>query len=70
MRRRGPAAARARSRSAGQLPLGREVRDGLLLPKSAEEVAATQGVAVAATGAGPIGTDALVQGVDQPIERR
>ena len=34
-----------------------------------EEIAATQGVHVAATGAGPVETDALVQGVDQPIER-
>jgi peptide/nickel transport system ATP-binding protein len=47
-----------------------EIRDGVLQPKSAEEVAATQGVAVRATGAEQIETDALVQGVDQPIERR
>jgi peptide/nickel transport system ATP-binding protein len=46
-----------------------EIRDGLLHPKSPEEVAATQGVAVRATGAEQIETDALVQGVDQPIER-
>jgi peptide/nickel transport system ATP-binding protein len=47
-----------------------EIRDGVLHPKSADEVAATQGVAVRATGAEPIETDALVQGMDQPIERR
>ena len=46
-----------------------EIRDGLLAPKSPEEVAATQGISVAATGVGPIETDALVQGIDQPIER-
>ena len=46
-----------------------EIRDGVLHPKSAEEVAATMGVSVRPTGAGPIETDALVQGVDQPIER-
>ncbi|MCV2491075.1 ATP-binding cassette domain-containing protein [Geodermatophilus sp. YIM 151500] len=46
-----------------------EIRDGVLAPKSAEEVAATQGVSVRA-GAGALAeTDALVQGVDQPIER-
>jgi peptide/nickel transport system ATP-binding protein len=47
-----------------------EIRDGVLWPKSAEEVAATQGVTVAATGAEGYETDALVGGVDQPIERR
>ena len=48
-----------------------EIRDGVLRPKSAEEVAATQGVSVRATGAdGGFETDALVQGVDEPIERR
>ncbi|MCW2579550.1 MAG: oligopeptide/dipeptide transporter, ATPase subunit [Blastococcus sp.] len=46
-----------------------EIRDGLLHPRSAEEVAATMGVNVRATGAERIQTDALVQGVDQPIER-
>jgi peptide/nickel transport system ATP-binding protein len=46
-----------------------EIRDGVLQPKSAEEVAATMGVSVRATGVGPIETDALVQGVDAPIER-
>jgi peptide/nickel transport system ATP-binding protein len=46
-----------------------EIRDGVLLPKSAEEVAATMGVSVRPTGAGAIESDALVQGVDQPIER-
>jgi peptide/nickel transport system ATP-binding protein len=46
-----------------------EIRDGLLQPKSAEEVAATMGVSIRATGAEAIETDALVQGVDQPIER-
>jgi peptide/nickel transport system ATP-binding protein len=46
-----------------------EIRDGVLPPKSAEEVAATMGVEVRATGAEAIETDALVQGVDQPIER-
>ncbi|SFE06359.1 ABC transporter ATP-binding protein [Blastococcus tunisiensis] len=47
-----------------------EIRDGALLPKSAEEVAASMGASVRATGSGRIETDALVQGVDQPIERR
>ncbi|TFV80814.1 ATP-binding cassette domain-containing protein [Blastococcus sp. CT_GayMR20] len=46
-----------------------EIRDGLLQPKSAEEVAAIMGVNVRATGAEAIETDALVQGVDAPIER-
>jgi peptide/nickel transport system ATP-binding protein len=46
-----------------------EIRDGLLAPKPPEEVAAAQGMSVAATGSRPIETDALVQGVDQPIER-
>jgi peptide/nickel transport system ATP-binding protein len=47
-----------------------DIRDGLLRPKPAEEVASVQGVTIAATGAEAIETDALVQGVDQPIERR
>ena len=48
-----------------------EIRDGVLRPKSVEEVAATQGVSVRATGAdGGFETDALLQGVDEPIERR
>ncbi|SDN53617.1 ABC transporter ATP-binding protein [Geodermatophilus sp. DSM 45219] len=48
-----------------------EIRDGVLRPKSAEEVAATQGVSVRATGAdGGFEPDALLQGVDEPIERR
>jgi peptide/nickel transport system ATP-binding protein len=47
-----------------------EIRDGVLRPKSPEEVAATQGVSVRATGAEGLETDALVQGVDEPIERR
>jgi peptide/nickel transport system ATP-binding protein len=47
-----------------------EIRDGVLRPKSPEEVAASQGVSVRASGAGRIETDALVQGLDQPIERR
>ena len=46
-----------------------EIRDGVLQPKSAEEVAAIMGVSVRATGAEAIETDALVQGIDQPIER-
>jgi peptide/nickel transport system ATP-binding protein len=46
-----------------------EIRDGLLWPKSAEEVAASQGVTVAATGAEGLATDSPVGGVDQPIER-
>jgi peptide/nickel transport system ATP-binding protein len=46
-----------------------EIRDGVLRPKSAEEVAAIQGVTIAAAGAEVMETDALVQGVDQPIER-
>jgi peptide/nickel transport system ATP-binding protein len=46
-----------------------EIRDGLLQPKSAEEVAAIMGVSVRGAGAEAIQTDALVQGIDQPIER-
>ena len=46
-----------------------EIRDGLLFPKSAEEVAATQGITIAVTGAEGYVTDAPVGGVDQPIER-
>jgi peptide/nickel transport system ATP-binding protein len=47
-----------------------EIRDGVLLPKSAEEVAATQGVTMAATtGPGGYEIEAHVGGVDQPIER-
>ncbi len=47
-----------------------EIRDGVLAPKSPEEVAATQGVSVRATGAESLETDALVQGLDEPVERR
>jgi peptide/nickel transport system ATP-binding protein len=47
-----------------------EIRDGVLQPKSPEEVAATQGVTVRATGAEAIESDALVQGLDEPVERR
>jgi peptide/nickel transport system ATP-binding protein len=47
-----------------------EIRDGVLAPKSPEEVAATQGVTVRATGVGAIESDALVQGLDEPVERR
>ena len=47
-----------------------EIRDGVLEPKSPEEVAATQGVTVRATGVGAIESDALVQGLDEPVERR
>ena len=47
-----------------------EIRDGVLDPKSPEEVAATQGVTVRATGVGAIESDALVQGLDEPVERR
>ncbi|MGY1709409.1 ABC transporter ATP-binding protein [Geodermatophilus sp. SYSU D00758] len=47
-----------------------DIRDGVLHPKSPEEVAATQGVSVRASGAENPETDALVQGVDSPIERR
>ncbi|TFV45725.1 oligopeptide/dipeptide ABC transporter ATP-binding protein [Blastococcus sp. TF02A_35] len=46
-----------------------EIRDGVLRPKSPEEVAATQGVSVAPTGVETIESDALVQGIDAPIER-
>ena len=46
-----------------------EIRDGLLRPRSPEEVAATMGVSVRPTGVANPETDALVQGVDQPIER-
>jgi peptide/nickel transport system ATP-binding protein len=44
-----------------------EIRDGRLLPKSPAEVAATQGVSMAATG-GTTPDDGFVGGVDQPIE--
>jgi peptide/nickel transport system ATP-binding protein len=46
-----------------------DIRDGLLRPKSAEEVAATQGVSVRPGGGEVTESDALVQGLDQPIER-
>jgi peptide/nickel transport system ATP-binding protein len=46
-----------------------EIRDGVLQPKSAEEVAATMGVSVRPTGVEAIESDALVQGIDAPIER-
>ncbi len=46
-----------------------EIRDGVLRPRSAEEVAATMGVSVRPTGVGDIESDALVQGIDAPIER-
>jgi peptide/nickel transport system ATP-binding protein len=46
-----------------------DIRDGRLFPRSPEEVAATQGVTVAA-GVGEPVTDAFVAGVDEPIERR
>jgi peptide/nickel transport system ATP-binding protein len=46
-----------------------EIRAGLLHPRSAEEVAAEMGVEVRPTGAEGLETDALVQGVDAPIER-
>jgi peptide/nickel transport system ATP-binding protein len=46
-----------------------DIRDGVLRPKSAEEVAATQGVYIAPGKGAITETDALVQGVDQPIER-
>ena len=44
-----------------------DVRDGLLQPKSPDEVAATQGVSIAATGVAE-SDGAFVGGVDQPIE--
>jgi peptide/nickel transport system ATP-binding protein len=47
-----------------------EIRDGVLRPRSAEEVAATQGVSVRPTGVANPESDALVQGVDEPIEWR
>src|SRR4051794_2732610 len=47
-----------------------DIRDGLIAPKSAEEVAAIMGVVVAPSGGEDIESDALVQGVDEPIERR
>ncbi|MDT0277439.1 ABC transporter ATP-binding protein [Blastococcus goldschmidtiae] len=47
-----------------------EIRDGVLHPKSPEEVAASMGASVRAPGAENPETDALVQGVDEPIERR
>ena len=46
-----------------------EIRDGVLAPKSPEEVAATQGVSIAPSGGEDV-SDALVQGVDEPVERR
>jgi peptide/nickel transport system ATP-binding protein len=46
-----------------------DIRDGLLAPKSAEEVAAIMGVTVAPAGGEDI-SDAIVQGVDEPVERR
>ncbi|MCW2583417.1 MAG: oligopeptide/dipeptide transporter, ATPase subunit [Klenkia sp.] len=45
-----------------------DVRDGKLLPKGPDEVAATQGVSIAATGV-DVGPDSVVA-IDQPIERR
>jgi peptide/nickel transport system ATP-binding protein len=47
-----------------------QIEAGVLQPKSAEEVAATQGVSVAATGAAGESMDGLIAGVDHPIERR
>src|SRR4051794_16749018 len=47
-----------------------QIRDGLLVPKSPEEVAATQGVSIDASGVRAVESDAFVQGVDSPIERR
>jgi peptide/nickel transport system ATP-binding protein len=46
-----------------------DIRDGLLAPKSAEEVAATMGVTIAPSGGEDV-SDALVGGVDEPVERR
>ena len=46
-----------------------DIRDGLLRPKSAEQVAAVMGIDVRPTGAEILETDSLVQGIDQPIER-
>jgi peptide/nickel transport system ATP-binding protein len=45
-----------------------EVHAGVLQPKSPEEVAASQGVAVAATGSRRGDGDGLIGGVDQPVE--
>ncbi|NEK94553.1 ABC transporter ATP-binding protein [Modestobacter muralis] len=46
-----------------------DIRDGRLLPKSADEVAATQGVSVGSTGADqPV--DTMIGGVDEPVEFR
>jgi peptide/nickel transport system ATP-binding protein len=45
-----------------------QIEAGVLQPKSAEEVAATQGVSIAATGPSAM-DDGFVGGVDQPIER-
>jgi peptide/nickel transport system ATP-binding protein len=47
-----------------------DIRDARIAPKSAEEVAAIMGVVVAPSGGEDITTDAIVQGVDEPIERR
>ncbi|SDY42974.1 peptide/nickel transport system ATP-binding protein [Modestobacter sp. DSM 44400] len=45
-----------------------QIEAGVLQPKSAEEVAATQGVSVAATGSAREDDAGLIGGVDQPIE--
>ncbi|MCZ2829917.1 ABC transporter ATP-binding protein [Modestobacter sp. VKM Ac-2986] len=46
-----------------------DIRDGRLLPKSADEVAAIQGVSVGPTGADqPV--DSMIGGVDEPVEFR
>ena len=70
LRRRGTGAARAGAGPVRELPLGGgDPRRSSCGRRRAEEVAATQGVHIAATGIGPVETDALVQGIDQPIER-
>ena len=47
-----------------------QIEAGVLQPKSAEEVAATQGVSIAASGAGGgvDDRDGLIGGVEEPIE--
>jgi peptide/nickel transport system ATP-binding protein len=46
-----------------------EIRDGVLTPMSAEEVAALQGISVTPVGAS-VGDDAFIGGIDEPLERR
>ena len=70
LRRRGAGAARARARAAWSAATGRRRSATVCCSRSRPRRSRpTQGVAVRPTGAEGIETDALVQGVDQPIER-